>query len=111
MDTKAIEQKREADRKAAEIAARQKAADDLRQAEEDRIAKKKADEDKRVADKLARERGQREAEMAKRNAEIARRKAEEDQRRDRSLADAAARLKAAQDAYQAEVEKTKGSQK
>jgi pilus assembly protein CpaC len=111
VDTKALEQKREADRKAAEAAAKQKAADDLRKAEEDRIAKKKADEDKRVADKLAKERALREADMAKRNAEVARRKAEEDQRRDRSLADAAARLKAAQDAYQAEVDKTKGSQK
>jgi pilus assembly protein CpaC len=110
-DLKAFEQKRAAEKKEAEAAARQKAADDLRKAEEDRVAKKKAEEDKRAADKLAKERGLREAEVAKRNAEAARRKAEEDQRRDKSLADAAARLKAAQDAYQAEIEKTKGVQK
>jgi pilus assembly protein CpaC len=109
--TKALEQKRAADRQAAEVAARQKAADDLRRAEEDRAAKKKADDDKRAADKIAKERALREAEISKRNAEIAHRKAEEDQRRDKSLADAAARLKAAQVAYQAEVDKTKGDQK
>jgi pilus assembly protein CpaC len=109
--TKALEQKRAADRQAAEVAARQKAADDLRRAEEDRAAKKKADDDKRAADKIAKERALREAEISKRNAEIARRKTEEDQRRDKSLADAAARLKAAQVAYQAEVDKTKGDQK
>jgi pilus assembly protein CpaC len=111
VDTKALEMKREADKRVADAIAKQKAADDLRKAEEDRVAKKKADEDKRTADKVAKERALREAEVAKRNAEVARRKAEEDQRRDRSLADAAARLKAAQDAYQAEVDKTKGSEK
>jgi len=110
-ELQAIEQKREADRKAADLAARQKAADDKRKAEEDLVAQKKADEDKRAADKLAKERGVREAEVAKRNAEIARRKAEEDQRRDKSLAEAAARLKAAQAAYQAEIDKTKSAQK
>jgi pilus assembly protein CpaC len=99
-ELQALEQKREADRKAADVAARQKAIDD-----------KKAEEDKRLADKLAKERGVREAEVAKRNAEIARRKAEEDQRRDKSLAEAAARLKAAQAAYQAEIDKTKSAQK
>ncbi|MEN3339187.1 MAG: pilus assembly protein CpaC [Acidobacteriota bacterium] len=111
VDARALEQKRETDKKFAEAAAKLKAAEDLRKAEEDRVGKKKADEDKRAADKLAKERALRDAEVAKRNAEVARRKAEEDQRRDRSLADAAARLKAAQDAYQAEVDKTKGSQK
>ncbi len=111
VDTKALAQKREADKKAAEAVAKLKAADDLRKAEEERVARKKTDEDKRAAEKLAKERALREADVAKRNAEVARRKAEEDQRRDRSLADAAARLKAAQDAYQAEVDKTKGSEK
>ena len=45
--------------------------------------------------------------MAKKNAEIAKKKAEEDPKRDKALADAAARLKQAQAAYQAEMEKTK----
>jgi pilus assembly protein CpaC len=108
---KALEQQRAAEKQAAEAAAKQKAADDVRKAEEDRAAKKKADEDKRAADKLAKERALREAEVAKRYAEVARRKAEEDQRRDKSLAEAAARLKAAQNAYQAEIDKSKGDQK
>ncbi len=110
-ESQALEQKREADRKAADAAARQKVADDRRKAEADIAAQKKAEEDKRAADKLAKERAVREAEVAKRNAEIARRKAEEDQRRDKSLNEAAARLKAAQAAYQAEIDKTKSAQK
>ncbi len=110
-ESQALEQKREADRKAADLAARQKAADDRLKAEADIAAQKKADEDKRAADKLAKERAVREAEVAKRNAEIARRKAEEDQRRDKSLNEAAARLKAAQAAYQAEIDKTRSAQK
>ncbi len=103
-ELQALEQKREAEKKAADAAARQKAIDDKRKAEEDLVAQKKAAEEKRAADKLAKERGLREAEMAKR-------KAEEDERRDKSLADAAARLKAAQAAYQAEIDKTKSAQK
>ena len=110
-ELQALEQKREADRKAADLAAREKAAADKRKAEADIAAQKKADEEKRAADKLAKERAVREAEVAKRNAEIARRKAEEDQRRDKSLNEAAARLKAAQAAYQAEIDKTKSAQK
>lgn len=104
---KAAEQ-RLAEKKAAEAAAREKAADERRQAEEARVAQLKAQEEQRAAARLAKERAQREADVARRNAEIARRKAEEDQRRDKALAEAAARLKAAQAAYQAETEKTKG---
>ena len=89
----------------------QKAADDKKKAEQDAVAQKKAEDDKRAADKLAKERGLREAEVARRNAEVARQKAEEDKARDKALAEAAARLKAAQDAYQAEIQKTKGGQK
>jgi hypothetical protein len=51
------------------------------------------------------------AEVAKKNAEIAKRKAEEDQKKDRALAEAAARLKQAQAAYQAEMDKAKGIKK
>jgi pilus assembly protein CpaC len=111
VDTKVLEQTRATEKKTQEAAAKQKAADDLRKAEEEKVAKKKAEDDKRAADKLAKERGLREADVARRNAEMARRKAEEDQRRDKSLAEATARLKAAQDAYQAEIDKSKSSEK
>ena len=71
-------------------------------------AQKKAEADKRQADKLAKERAKREAEIAKKNAESARKQAEENQKREKSLNDAAARLKDAQSAYQSELQKAKG---
>ena len=64
--------------------------------------------EKRQADKLAKERARREAEIAKKNAELARKKADEDQKREKALTEAAARLKEAQSAYQSELEKAKG---
>ena len=70
-------------------------------------AQKKAEEDRKAAAKLEKERAAHEAEVAKKNAEIAKKKAEEDAKRDKALADAAARLKQAQQAYQSEMEKTK----
>ncbi len=88
-EMKAHEKQREEDRKAAEL------------------AQKKAEEDRRAAEKLQKERAAHEAEVAKKNAEMAKKKAEEDAKRDKALADAAARLKQAQQAYQAEMEKTK----
>jgi flagellar biosynthesis GTPase FlhF len=90
---RAVEKAREQERKAAEAEARQRSEEDRR-----------AEEDRRQADKLAKER-------AKREAEIARKKAEEDQKRERALAEAAQRLKQAQSAYQAEMEKTKGGER
>jgi pilus assembly protein CpaC len=99
-ELKALEQGRLDERKAADAAAKQKVIDD-----------KKAEEDRRAAEKLQKERAIREAEVAKKNAEIARRKADEDQKHDKALADAAARLKQAQAAYQAEMEKAKGIKK
>lgn len=105
---KALEMRREQDQKAAAEATRLEANEDKRKADEDKAAQKKAAEDRRVADKLAKERAARDGEVAKKSAEIARKKAIEDQKRDKVLADAAARLKAAQAAYQAEVEKAKG---
>jgi pilus assembly protein CpaC len=98
---RAVEKAREQERKAAEAEARQKA-------EEDRVAQLKAEEDRRQADKLAKDRAKREAEIARKNAEIARKQADEDQKREKALAEAAARLKQAQSAYQAEVDKAKG---
>ena len=76
-------------------------------AEAQKVAEKKAAEDKQAADKLEKERAAHEAEVAKKNAEMAKKKADEDAKRDKALADAAARLKQAQAAYQAEMEKTK----
>lgn len=107
-EQKALEQQREAEQKAASAAAKRKAADDKRKAEAEKAAQQKADKDKRQADKLAQQRATREAEVARKNAEIARGKADQDQKREKALADAAARLKQAQAAYQAEIEKTKG---
>jgi pilus assembly protein CpaC len=71
-------------------------------------AQARTEEDRRQAEKLAKERAKREAEIARKNAEKARKQAEEDQKRDKALGEAAARLKEAQSAYQAELEKTKG---
>jgi pilus assembly protein CpaC len=115
---KALDRQHAQQKKAAEEAARQKAVDDKRQAEQDkiaqlkaaeqdRIAQQKAEEDRRAADRLAKDRAAREAEVAKKSAEAARHKTEEDQKRDKDLADAAARLQQAQQAYQAEVDKAK----
>jgi pilus assembly protein CpaC len=70
---------------------------------------KKDEEAKKVAERVEKDRAKREAEVAKKNAEIARKKAEEDARREKTLTDAAERLKQAQAAYQAELDKSKGS--
>ena len=77
----------------------------LRKAEE----QKKSEAEKRQADKIAKERAKREAEIAKKNQELARKKAEDDQKKEKTLNDAAQRLKDAQEAYRAELEKSKGS--
>jgi pilus assembly protein CpaC len=66
------------------------------------------DEDRKQAEKLGKERAKREAEIARKNAEMSKKQADEDQRREKALAEAAARLKQAQSAYQAEIEKAKG---
>ena len=98
---RAEQQRIEADRKRAE----QAAIDARLRAEQ----QKKDEEARKLADRLEKERAKREAEVAKRNAEIARKKAEEDAKREKTLAEAADRLKQAQAAYQAELEKAKGS--
>jgi pilus assembly protein CpaC len=97
------------ERKAAENAARLKAADDKRQEEVDREAAKRAAQDKVQADKLAKERAKREAEVAKRNEEQARLKAAENAKKEKAIAEAAARLKEAQTAYEQQVAKAKGT--
>jgi pilus assembly protein CpaC len=105
---KAVEKAREQERKAAETEERERAQAAKQKAEQDRVAQQRAEEDRRQADKLSKERAKREAEIAKRNSEIAKKQADEDSKREKALAEAAARLKAAQSAYQAEVEKAKG---
>ena len=106
---KALARQREQQKKADEAAAKKRLEDERRQAEADKEAARKAEEAARAAEKLEKERAKREAEVAKKNEALARIKAEEDLKRDRALAEAAERLKQAQDAYQAEVQKAKGS--
>jgi pilus assembly protein CpaC len=125
-ELRAIERAREQERRAAEAEARQRAEEEKaaaelreqqekaraeqarREAEAQKAAERKAAEEKRQADRIAKERAKREAEIARKNAEQARKKAEDDQKREKSLNEAAERLKAAQDAYQMELEKAKG---
>jgi pilus assembly protein CpaC len=117
LDAKAAEEKAVADKHAAEAkaaadakAAEEKAIADKKAAEAKAVADKKAAEDKARLDKLKAERDRHEAEVAKKNAEIARRKAEEQKKHEKPLQEAAARLKAAQAAYEAELQKKKGAQ-
>lgn len=101
-----------ANKKAWEAAEKQRIADEKRKADEASVAAKKLEEQKRQAERAEKERARQQAEADRKAAEDARRKQEEDQKRDKALADAAARLKQAQSAYQAELAKTsKGGQK
>jgi pilus assembly protein CpaC len=116
---KAIERAREEERLAAAEAERLRMENERREAEERRAAEavaareraeqaRKDEAERQRTEKLEKERAKREAEVAKRNSELARKKAEEDQKREKALTDAAARLKAAQAAYQSELDKAKG---
>jgi pilus assembly protein CpaC len=91
----------------AEAQAVDRAVDKVR-ARDERIAQERAEEDRRQAERLAKDRAKREAEIAKKNAELAKKQSDDDSKREKALAEAAARLKQAQAAYQAEIEKTKG---
>jgi pilus assembly protein CpaC len=107
--------RREAQRRLAEMRVEEQRRAEQAQIEAREQAKaraeqqKKDEEARRLAERLEKERAKREAEVAKKNAEIARKKAEEDAKREKTLAEAAERLKEAQAAYQAELEKAKGS--
>ena len=103
-EKKFVEQEQERQRKQAE-------ADAKRQAEEDRKAAKKAEEERIKAEKLGKELARKKAESDRKTAEETRRKQEEQAKREKAIADAAERLKAAQSAYQAELAKSKGGQK
>lgn len=92
-------------------------AEEKRQAEAARAAAKKAEEDRKKADKIAKAQAKKQAEADRKTAEEAaraaakqteedRKKAAEQEKRDRAVAEAAARLKEAQEAYKAEVAKT-----
>ena len=102
---KAAEAQKAADRKAAQ----EKAVADRKAAEEKAAADKKAAEEKARQDKLDQERARREAEVARKNAEADRKKQEEAKKHDKALADAAERLREAQAAYQAQLDRKKGA--
>lgn len=78
--------------------------------ESQKAADKKAAEDKARQDKLDAERAKREAEVAKKNAETEKKRQEELKKHEKTVAEAATRLKQAQAAYQAEMDKKKGIQ-
>jgi pilus assembly protein CpaC len=105
----------EQDRKDAEAKAAQehkdaeaRAAQERKDAEAKKAADQKASEVKTRQEKLDQERAKREAEVARKNGEADRQKQAEAKKREKSLAEAAERLRQAQAAYQAEIDKAKG---
>ena len=91
-------------------------ADEKRKADADRVAAKKAEEDRKKAEQIEKERAKRQAAADKKAAEQAekdarkqleeqRKKAAEEEKKNKALTDAADRLKQAQTAYQAELAK------
>ena len=113
-DPKEAARQRELQKKAAEV---QKAADEKaaaekavadKQAAEEQVKQQKlqAERDKRQG-VLDAERAKREAEVAKKNAELERKRQEELKKHEKTVADAAARLRQAQAAYE---QKKKGAQ-
>jgi pilus assembly protein CpaC len=118
-EQKALEQQRENARHQAEAAgkaqaeqdrkdAEAKAEQDRKDAEAKKVADQKAADEKARQQKLDEERAKREAEVARKNAEGERQRQAEAKKREKSLADAAERLRQAQAAYQAEIDKSKG---
>src|SRR4051794_3090920 len=111
-DQKALEQQRENERREADVAAKAKAEQDRKDAEAARVAAQQAEQAKKIADQKATEEKARQEkldeERAKREAEVARRNQVEAKKREKTLADAAERLRQAQAAYQSEIDKTKG---
>jgi len=100
----------DAQRAANQKAAEEKAAADKKAAEEQAAADKKAAVEAARQKKLQAERDKREAVVAKKNAEIERKRQEDLKKHEKTVAEAAARLKQAQAAYQAEMDKKKGIQ-
>lgn len=117
-ELKAIEEAREREReaaaKAAEKAEKARVEREKREAEERKIAEEKAEKERKIAEekaekererqeKIEKERAKKQAEIDKKNAEIAQRRAAEQEKREKALAEAAARLREAQAAYQAQL--------
>jgi hypothetical protein len=78
-----------------------------------KVAEKQSQKDREEnerQDKLAREQAKRDAEADKKAAEVAKRQAEIDRQRQKEVDAAAAKLKAAEDAYQAELAKRTNTQ-
>lgn len=97
----------EEEKRAAEQAGRERRQAEKVRAAQAELERKKAGEDRKVAAAQARERAKQEAATARRLAEDAKRREEFERKRGKALAEAEARLKAAQAAYQAEMERTK----
>jgi pilus assembly protein CpaC len=95
----------EKERREAEAVAKAKAEQDRKDAEAKKIADQKASEEKARQQKLDEERAKREAVVAKKNAEADKAKQAEQKKKEKALADAAARLREAQAAYEAEMAK------
>jgi pilus assembly protein CpaC len=95
----------EKERREAEAVAKAKAEQDRKDAEAKKIADQKASEEKARQQKLDDERAKREAMIAKKNAEADKAKQAEQKKKEKALADAAARLREAQAAYEAEMAK------
>jgi pilus assembly protein CpaC len=111
-DPKALKKQQDADRKAAaDKAVADKEAARLQAIEDKKAAAEKAEADKKLAEENARQqklmadRGRREQEVSKKNAELEKKRQEDEKKQQKAIADAAARLKAAQAAYQAEIDK------
>ena len=80
------------------------------EAKQAQIDAKAAAEQKEKDDKLAKEQAKRDAENAKKAAEIAKKEAEEAKKQQKAIDEAAAKLKAAEAAYQAELAKKQPKQ-
>ena len=108
-DQKVLERaKREESEKARAKAAageRAQASEAKRQAEQAAADERRAAKERAQEEKLAREQAKHDGEAAKRAEETARRQAEIDRRQQKAVDEAAAKLKAAETAYQAELAK------
>jgi pilus assembly protein CpaC len=104
-DRKAAERATKDDRKREEADARAQADEARRLAKQADIDRKKQKEEDERQAKLAREQAQRDGVAARRAAEQAKKQAEIDKQHQKEVAEAEGRLRAAQAAYQAELER------
>jgi pilus assembly protein CpaC len=106
---KAAEKERERAKKAAAEQAKLEAEREKVEAERQKQAREVAEEERRKAAKLEKELARRQAEADRRSAELARKKAGDDAKSGKALAEAAAKLKDAEAAYQRELQKSGAS--